>query len=58
MLAMAYSEIGREQDARSQASEIMRLNPEYKLPAPEGFFTKTPMLAPRYLADLRRAGLK
>ena len=58
MLAVAYSEVGREQDARSQASEIMRLNPQYKLPAPKGFFPKTPLLARRYLADLRKAGLK
>jgi adenylate cyclase len=52
------SEVGREQDARSQASDIMRLNPQYKLPARGGFFPKTPILAQRYLADLRRAGLK
>jgi adenylate cyclase len=42
MLAVAYSELGREQDAGTQASEIMRLNPGYRLPASEGFFPKTP----------------
>jgi tetratricopeptide (TPR) repeat protein len=58
MLAMAYSEVGRERDARSQALEIMRLKPQYELPAPERFFPKTPLLARRYLADLRKAGMK
>jgi hypothetical protein len=58
MLAVAYSELGREQDAHNQASDVMRLNPQYRLPAPEGFFPKTPVLGRRYLADLRKAGLK
>jgi Flp pilus assembly protein TadD len=58
MLAVAYREAGREQDARSQASETMRLNPQYKFPAPTGFFPKTSVLARRYLADLLQAGLK
>ena len=57
-LAVAYSEVGREQDARSQVSDIIRLNPQYKLPAAERFYPKTPLLARRYLADLRKAGLK
>ena len=57
MLAAAYSEVGREQDARTQASDVMRLNPQYKLPAAEGFFPKYPLLARRYLADLHKAGL-
>ena len=57
MLAVAYSELGREQDAHNQASEIMRVNPQYRLPAAQGFFPKTPLLARRYLADLHKAGL-
>jgi hypothetical protein len=57
MLAVAYSELGREQDAHNQSSEIMRLNPQYRVPTPEGFFPKTPLLARRYLADLHKAGL-
>jgi adenylate cyclase len=58
MLAIAYSELGSDQEARSQASDVMRLNPQYKLPPAEGFFPKSPVLARRYLGDLRKAGLK
>ena len=58
ILAIAYSEVGRAQGARAQTAEIIRLNPQYKLPPPETFFPKSPVLARRYLADLRKAGLK
>ncbi len=40
MLAIAYSELGRGADARNEASEIMRRNPQYRLPAPRIFSEK------------------
>ena len=58
MLAIAYREPGREQDARNQASDIMRLNPQYRSPARERLFPRMPILARRYLSDLQRAGLR
>jgi adenylate cyclase len=58
VLTIAYSELGRDQDAHTQASEIVRLNPQYRLPAPDALFSKNLALARRYLADLGKAGLK
>jgi hypothetical protein len=58
-LVYAYSELGREQDARAEAAEVRRISPGFSLEemqrmpgnwqGPEG---------QRYLADLRKAGLK
>jgi adenylate cyclase len=36
-LAVAYTELGRDQDARAQVAEVMRLNPQYTLPPLEKF---------------------
>ena len=58
-LIHSYSELGREQDARAEAAEVLRLSPRFSLEGverrpgnwqgPEG---------QRYLSDLRKAGLK
>jgi adenylate cyclase len=54
-LAVAYSELGRDEQASAEAAEVLRLSPQYKLPTPE----KAPMKdARRFFADLRKAGLK
>ena len=59
-LAYAYMELGREQDARAEAAEVIRRSPRFSLDA----LTKTyPGVWDRperrhYLADLRKAGLK
>jgi adenylate cyclase len=54
---IAYSELGRERDARAQAAEIMRLNPEYKFIIPDRW---VPLLMPlrHFGTDVRKAGLK
>ena len=58
-LAVIYSELGREEEARAEAAEVLRLNPKYSL---EGLRQispyKDPAVLERMLAALRKAGLK
>jgi hypothetical protein len=59
LLAAVYSEVGREPEARAEAAEILRLNPQFSLEihkqrAP----IKNPTVLERQLAALRKAGLK
>ena len=58
-LIYSYSELGREQDARAEAAEVLRISPRFSLEEVErmpgnwqGPFGQ------RYLSDLRKAGLK
>jgi adenylate cyclase len=58
-LAAAYSELGKETEARAEAAEVLRLNPQFSLEvhrqrAP----IKDPAVLERQLAALRKAGLK
>jgi adenylate cyclase len=58
-LTVAYSELGRDRDARDQAAEILRNSPNFSLRAEkERMAIQDEALADRYLADLRKAGLK
>jgi adenylate cyclase len=58
-LAAAYSALGREQDARRHAEEVLRINPEVSLKElAEMSPVKDKAEVDRYIADLRRAGLK
>src|SRR6266851_5285202 len=58
-LAIAYTELGREQEARAEALEIMRLSPRFTLKAEkERMALQDQTLEERYLNDLRKAGLK
>ncbi len=58
-LAVAYGELGREEEARAEVSEVLRINPHYSL---EGVRQRLPFKDPaaleRLLAVLRRAGLE
>jgi adenylate cyclase len=56
-LAIAYTELGHDRDARAEAAEVMRLNPQFTLPLPEKM-NKDVVWARRVDADLRKAGLK
>jgi len=56
-LAVAFTELGRDRDARAEAAEVIRLNPHFTLPRPE-LFNKDAAWARRLDADLRKAGLK
>jgi len=58
-LAVIYSELGREGEARAEVAEILRLSPNYSV---DGVRQRLPFKDPaeveRYLANLRKAGLK
>ncbi len=58
-LAAIYSELGREEEARAEAAEVLRLSPNITL---EGIEQKLPFKDPevleQYIAALRKAGLK
>jgi len=57
--AVAYSELGREQEARAEAVEIMRISPGFSLTAEkERMALQDQTLEERYINDLRKAGLK
>jgi adenylate cyclase len=59
-LTYAYSQLGRNKEARAEAAEVMRLNPRFSLEdsenAPGPFKDQT--IWQQYLAAWRRAGLK
>jgi len=58
-LAVIYSEMGREEEARAEVAEILRINPNYSLEvARQRVPYKDPAVLERTLANLRRAGLK
>ena len=58
-LAAVYGELGKEAEARAEAAEVLRLNPQFSLEihkqrAP----IKDPAVLERHIAALRRAGFK
>jgi adenylate cyclase len=58
-LAFVYSELGREEEARAEAAEVLRLNPEYTLEVTKRRLPfKDPTVFERFLAGLHKAGLK
>ncbi len=58
-LAAVYSELGREAEARAEAAEVLRLNPQFFLEVHrQREPLKDPALLERQLAALRKAGLK
>ena len=65
VLAVAYVELGRLDEARAEVAEVMRLNPQLTLEGERraeehgvGYPLKDRALAERYLADMGKAGLK
>jgi adenylate cyclase len=59
LLAATYSELGREEEARAEAAEILRISPNYSLAVvQEGVPYKEPATIERQLAALRKAGLR
>jgi adenylate cyclase len=59
LLAAVYSEVGREPEARAEAAEVLRLNPQYSLEVMrQRWPAKDPAQLERLLAALRKAGLK
>jgi adenylate cyclase len=58
-LAAIYSELGREAEARAEAAEVLRLNPQFSLEVHrQRVPIKDPTVLERHLAALRKAGLK
>jgi adenylate cyclase len=59
MLAEAYVGLGQLDKARTQAEEVLKINPTYSLESDRilGMF-KDPMIPERQIAALRKAGLK
>ncbi len=58
-LAVIYSEISREGEARAEAAEVLRVSPNYSLEvARQRIPFKDPAVLERTLANLRKAGLK
>jgi tetratricopeptide (TPR) repeat protein len=59
LLAAAYSEVGREPEARAEAAEVLRLSPQYSLEVMrQRWSAKDPAVPDRLLTALRKAGLK
>jgi adenylate cyclase len=58
-LAICYVELGRQEEARVEVAEILRLNPNASLEgAKRNMFFKDPAVVERLVAALRTAGLK
>jgi hypothetical protein len=54
-----YSELGQAAEARAEAAEVLRLNPNFSLAVHrQRMPIKDPAVLERYLAALRKAGLK
>ena len=54
VLILAYTELGREQDARHEAAELKRINPQFSYMD----ISKDAAVNKRWENDLRNAGLK
>jgi tetratricopeptide (TPR) repeat protein len=58
-LAAVYSELGQAAEAQAQAAEVLRLNPQFSLEVhKQRMPIKDPTVLERYIAALRKAGLK
>jgi adenylate cyclase len=58
-LAVTYIALGREKEARSEASEVLRLNPKFSVDAlAKTWNLKNPSVLNGYIARLSKAGLK
>jgi TolB-like protein/Tfp pilus assembly protein PilF len=57
-LIIAYRELGRDQEARAEVLEVMRISPQFVLPPPDTSWFKDVALNRRWEGELRKAGLK
>ena len=58
-LVICHIELGREEEARAAAAEILRINPQFSTEAVRPFMpNKDPARTEHQLAALRKAGLK
>ena len=57
-LAISYIRLGREEEARAAAAEILRINPKFSVSRYAKVIPFTQPLVDRIVEDLRKAGLK
>ena len=57
-MAISYIRLGREEEARAAAAEILRINPEFSLERYAKILPFSQPVADRVVEDLRKAGLK
>ena len=57
-MAISYLRLGREEEARAAAAEILRVNPKFSLERYARTLPFTKPVADRIVEDLRKAGLK
>ncbi|MCJ7493797.1 MAG: tetratricopeptide repeat protein, partial [Deltaproteobacteria bacterium] len=57
-MAISYMRLGREEEARAAAAEILRINPKFSLQRYAKMLPFTQPVADRIVEDLRKAGLK
>jgi hypothetical protein len=57
-LLVAYIELGRNEEARAEASAILRIDPHFQLVPPEQGTTKDEAFNRLFNDDMRKAGLK
>jgi adenylate cyclase len=57
-MAISYLRLGREEEARAAAAEILRINPKFSLERYAKTLPFTKPVADRVVEDLRKAGLK
>jgi adenylate cyclase len=57
-LIACYVELGRNKEARAEAAEVMRLNPQFSLAAQKQMSMWKEPLRDRIFADYAKAGLK
>jgi len=57
-LAISYIRLGREEEARAAAAEILRINPKFSLERYAKILPFPQPVADRVIEDLRKAGLK
>ena len=57
-MAISYIQLGREEEARAAAAEILRINPKWSLDRYAKIAPYTQPQVERNIEDLRKAGLK
>ena len=57
-MAVSFIRLGREEEARSAAAEILKVNPKFSLERYAKMLPFTQSIADRVIEDLRKAGLK
>jgi tetratricopeptide (TPR) repeat protein len=57
-MTISYLRLGREEEARAAAAELLRVNPKFSLESYARTLPFTKPVAERIVEDLRKAGLK